>query len=500
MVELSGLVDPGGARLEVSRDAIVQVTQDLRRLRLGDRWPKSFQVSALAYCKLAGYRVLLADEQGLGKTAIALCSILLNGMSPAVVVAPATVLLNWKAEAGYWLPGVPVHRLDRVHRSVPPPGWRGIVVTTWDLLRYHSEALVRLKPKVVIADEAHYVIHPGTERADHFERLVESVPHLMLLTGTPIVNKATELWRLLRLVQPRAWPEATRDAFKELDKEAFDKGLQSRLTRRIRCSLIRRLKTDALEDLEAKLVRPVRINLPADAMRQYKQLEREFDEKVEEGIRDALNSEGWAPPLDCSDPETAFEVEVGKRRARSLSARALVLQTHLRKLVGVLKVPAATRWIVEVIRSGEPVVVFAYHQEVISALADALARRGAAYGVIDGKTPKTRRHSLVGEFQGGKIDALVCSTAAREGITLTRAKHVLRAERWWTSASEDQGADRLHRIGQKRQVEVWELVAAGTIDERMDATVQRKRRITVRTVDHKEAASAPFSDPASKDA
>ncbi len=411
-------------------------------------------------------------------TSTALLRVLLGAHFPAVVICPPSMLLTWKEEAGFWLPGIEVFRLDRVDRYVPQPGWRGVIVTTWNLLRDHSYALARLRPRIIIADEAHYVLNENTERSIHFGQVIQRTPHLLLLTGTPITNRPKDLWRLLHFIDPRAWPEHTQKAFKELGRDDFDKGVQSRLTYRVRQFMLRRMKQQALTDLTAKQYQFLNVQLPDADMQKYLKVEKEFSDWLDTKIRGEVAEE--LPDLEGED----LDAEVAKRSHAALAAQNLVQFGHLRRFVGRLKAPLAASWIVEAVQAREPVVVFAEHQDVIGLIASALGRRGIRYGIIDGKTTKTRRHSLVKEFQDKKvIDVLLCSSAAKEGLTLTRARHVLFAERFLTAASEDQAADRLHRMGQKRDVKVWIMRALRTVDERVDQLVSKKRRIAGRTVD-----------------
>lgn len=480
--ELSGLVDPSKAQHPAAREAVVNVVKGLRKVLRAERWPKPFQISGAAFCELAGDRALIADEQGVGKTITAICRILLKRHFPAVVVAPPTPLLNWKEEFRLWAPGLEVHRLDKVDRWVPRAGFQGVVITTWDLLPYHAEALAKMQPRIVVGDEAHYILNEETERSFYFQHMISKVPHLLLLTGTPQKNRPQELWRLLNLIDPRAWSEVTLPAFKNLNKDDFDRGAQSRLVRRVRQYMVRRLKKDATPELGEKRVQTLLVQIPEAQMAAYREVERRFSEWLEDKIQRELETEEAAGEISFDDDAVrAHEAE--KRFQKALQTKSLVQTGQLRQIVGRLKAPIAARWIVEVARAGEAVVAFAHHEEVIDVISTRLAQSGVKFGVIVGKTPKTRRHSLVKEFQGGKIDVILCSGAAREGVTLTRARHVLFCERFWTPAEEDQAADRVHRISQTREVFIWKMKAVGTMDTRMDEVNVRKRRVISRAVE-----------------
>ncbi len=179
---------------------------------------------------------------------------------------------------------------------------------------------------------------------------------------------------------------------------------------------------------------------------------------------------------------------VALRLERSLSAQSLVKTGYLRRLVGELKAPIAVSWIARAHAAGEVVVVFCEHQPVLLRIVAGCKARRIPVGVIDGSVPKAKRTASIAAFERGDLPVMICSTAAKEGITLVKARHVLLAERFFNAATEDQMVDRLHRIGQTRQVTVWLLHAAGTYDENLAAMVRRKRKIAGRAL-NAEAAS-----------
>lgn len=477
--ELSGLVSPKDARHPVAQQAIIRVTQRLRHIVKSDRWPKPHQITGVAFCELARDRALVCDDMGLGKTSIAILRILAALHLPAVIVCPPSVLLNWKREIELWNTNVPIHRLDKQARPVPHRGWVGIVLTTWDLLTYHLESLIALQPRILVADEAHYALNNEAGRSVALDQIADACPHVLLMTGTPQKNRPQDLWRLLNILDRQAWSEITLPAFKELAKDDFSAALQSRLGKRIRQYMLRRTKDIALRDeLTAKQIRPFLIHIPEERMATYRQVERRFEEWLNAKVRSEIAEEG----LEFTS-EGDLGAEITRRSRKALSSKSLAQVGRLREIVGALKAPYVARWALDAARVHEPVVVFAHHQQVIEIISRELRNHGVKHGLIVGKTPKTRRFSLVNEFQGGKIDVLLCSGAAREGLTLTRARHVMQGERFWTPAEEDQAADRLHRIGQKRDVMVWRAIAVGTYDERMDQVNVRKRVLIRRTVE-----------------
>lgn len=484
--EMSTAVDPSALRHPIARQAVLAATQALRQRLRGTAWPTPYQIVGVAYCALAQDRVLIADEMGIGKTALALCRILLGNHWPAVVVAPAGAAraVWYDVQIPMWLPGVPVRLVDSTRAWIPPSGWRGVVITTWDLLRHHSVGLAAMRPKIVVADEVQYALSESAQRTQHLRILLAASPHVLLLSGTPLVNRGQDLWQVLNLLDPDAWPEDVVPQFREMNRDDFDRGVQTRITRRVAQFMIRRKKENALPDLKAKQINIVHIRLPAPAMVEYRRAARTFAKWLEGVVREKVAEE--RPDLD----EEATETEIDRRLTVALHAEGLVKFGHLCRLVGVAKAPAATRWIRDATRAREPVVVFTRHQEPLHAIAEGLRRAGVSFGLVDGGTPSRKRAEAVRDFQAGRTQVFLASQAAKEGLTLTKARHVLYAERWLTGAAEDQGADRIHRLGQTRDCFVWQLVAAGTIDERVDVLVSRKRRIAGRTVDARTAKPA----------
>lgn len=497
--ELSDCPHPEKVTSPEGRDAVTRVLERLRLLlRTTDRWPKPFQIVALAYCEIAGDRCLIADEQGLGKTPEAICRILLGGHFPAVVVCTASTFSTWQDELAAWAPRVPIWRLDKRRRTLPPAGWRGVVLVTWDLLRDHALGISALRPRILVADEAHNACNLGTDeepvqRTRALAWLLERVPHALLLTGTPIKNTAEELWTLLHMLDPRAWPSP--DAFSDVSQEDIDHGQLTRLRRRLRQYMIRRLKEHVLTDLTAKAYSDVPVLLLPAAMAEYKQVERRFEDWLYRAlaVRVAREAQRLGRPIDT--PELVQEVY--KRAERTLRAEYLAKVGYLRRMVGILKAPHAVDWIARTVANGEGVVAFAEHKEVIDAVAAGLRARGVRFVCLVGKTSKDARRNAVASFKAGDVDVFLASQAAREGLTLTRARHVLRIERWWNPALEDQGDDRVHRISQTRDVHVWVMRAANTIDERMGDINRGKRAIVERVVGGTAHAPAQI-DPGSR--
>jgi SWI/SNF-related matrix-associated actin-dependent regulator 1 of chromatin subfamily A len=414
-----------------------------------------FQWGAVRYA-LDTRRTFLADEQGLGKTVEALATLEADGAYPAIVVCPASLKLNWERECKRWLPHRDVAIVEgRV--AVPPTG--EITILNYEIVATHREALARLRPRAIVVDESHYCKNPQAKRTHAVRRLAETVAPdglRLALTGTPVLNHAEELISQLRVI----------GRLEDFGSGArFSRQFQGRLVEerlhwhlRRRC-FVRRLKSEVLPQLPPK--RQVVVPVALDNEREY----RLAEEDVVAWLREQ--------PLDLG--------ELDARIAATLRAERLAQLGTLQRLAARGKLHAALGWIHDFLASGEPLVVFARHVEVQTAVLERFP--WAAH--IMGRDTLAEREAAVRAFQRAEGPQLiVCATrVASQGITLTRASNVAFLELEWTPALHDQAEDRCHRIGQRDAVTAWYLLAAGSIDETMARLIAHKRGIVAAVTD-----------------
>ncbi len=407
-----------------------------------------FQWAGVRYA-LHARQTFLADEQGLGKTVEALATLEADGAFPAVVVCPASMKLTWEREARHWLPhrsiavingraAVPARAgrsRSSTTRSSPPTAnrWPGPVPALWSI------------------DESHYCKNPRAKRTHAVRALAGAVPDgglRLALTGTPVLNHADELIAQLRVI-------ARLDEFgsgarfsHQFRGPVSEERLHWHLRRHC---FVRRLKSEVLPQLPAK--RQVVVPVTLSNREEYRLAERD----VIEWLR--------TQPLELS--------QLNARIAATLRAERLAQLGALQRLAGRGKLAAALAWIEDFLASGEPLVVFARHQEV----QKAVARRFPDALHLFGQDSLPAREEAIAAFQrpGGPSLLVAATRVAGQGITLTRASNVAFLELEWTPAMHDQAEDRCHRIGQRDAVTAWYLLAAGTIDESMARLIQSKR-------------------------
>lgn len=350
---------------------------------------------------------------------------------PCLVACPASVIHNWAKECRKWAPGIPVTIVGDSSSRLPKK--RGFYISSWSLLDARWPSLTKIGMRTIIADEAHYAKNPDSLRSQAISHLVQSARATMLLSGTPIINTRAELQVLKDLLGTEDPP------------------------------MIRRLLEDVAKDIPPKKRSSVFVRLRDRHQADYTRADQKFEDWLRKE-KEKLLGEGMA------------EVEV----ERALAAEALAKIGYLRRLVGVCKVPAAVDWIARAVRIGEPVVVFLEHQGALRRLEKGLRKQRIRCGIIEGGTTPKQRQKIIDGFQRNHFPVFIGTKAAKEGITLTAARHLLFLERYFTSAEEEQAEDRIRRIGQKHKTTIWYLHALDTVDDRIASIVRAKRRI-VRT-------------------
>ncbi|MGI8594292.1 MAG: SNF2-related protein [Solirubrobacteraceae bacterium] len=414
-----------------------------------------FQRAGVRYA-LEQRRTFIADEQGLGKTIQALAAIHADGAYPAAVVCPASMKLVWEREARSWLPGrdvAVVHGRSGEGWTRAGAGGADVVVLNYEIAEAHLERLTGRELRAVVFDESQYCKDPRRKRtkaAIELSRGADPEALRLALTGTPILNRPSELPSQLRLLDRLGdFGSGARVSRRFRGQEGLER-LHWHL--RAHC-YVRRLKADVLPQLPPKGMATVPVEL--DNEREYRLAEEDVVAWLQ------------AQPLDLRTLEA--------RVASALRAEQLVRLGYLRKLAARGKIASALAWIEDFLSSGESLVVFAHHREVQTALC----RRFPDAAHLLGSDDAGERRDAVDAFQDSDGPPLiVCSMqVASQGLTLTRASNVAFLELDWTPARHDQAEDRCHRIGQESAVTAWYLLAPDTIDESMADVLERKRGV-----------------------
>jgi SNF2 family DNA or RNA helicase len=414
-----------------------------------------FQRAGLEFAEATGGNCLISDQMGLGKTIQALSYLALHpDMRPAVIVCPASLKLNWQREADAWLETedrIEVINGGKVHETTAD-----IVIINYDILKKWLPELHRREAQI-LADESH-ALKGKSQRTKAAKELAATVPHKILLTGTPVLNRPNELWNQLQIIDPDAYPNGRfmswHKRFTAAEKNRFGWDFSGasnldELAASLKTIMIRRTKEQVLPELPAK--RRSTVLIPIDNRAEYNRADKEFLTWVAE-------QKGLESAERVSHVEQLAKVE------------------YLRQIAIRGKMKQALAWIENFLESGEKLVVFATHKETIHALE---REYGTMAVKIDGSVSSEQRQKAVDAFQNDPNVKLFIGNiqAAGVGITLTAASNVVFLELGWTPALMEQAEDRLHRISQKNAVNCWYLLAEKTIDASIAAMLERKREV-----------------------
>ncbi|MBC2694234.1 MAG: DEAD/DEAH box helicase, partial [Desulfobacteraceae bacterium] len=426
-----------------------------------------FQKAGLEFLEATGGNALIADQMGLGKTIQGLSYIAAHpNQRPAVIVCPASLKLNWEREAEMWLETDDT--IQVVKGGKPKPLTGDIVIINYDILKKWVPTLKEYLPQILIFDESHSIKNSKSLRAKAAVELAEVVPHKILLTGTPVLNRPTELWNQLRIIDPYKYPDSNffqwhqRYCDAKKNRWGWDFSGASNLeelAQSLKTIMIRRTKDQVLTELPEK--QRSSIFIPIDNKKEYQTAERNLQEWLAE-------QEGLKPSKRVSSVEHLARIE------------------YLRQIAVKGKLKQSLAWIKTFLEGVEKLVVFATHKKIISALMEEF---GECAVKIDGSVSTEKRQEAVDKFQTDDQVKLFVGNikAAGVGLTLTAASNVAFLELPWTPGDLEQCEDRCHRIGQKNAVGIHYLLAKNTIDVTMAAMVEEKRGVISQITDDKNS-------------
>ena len=425
--------------------------------------------------KLGG---ILADDMGLGKTAQTLALIAHAAErqpegAPFLVVAPTSVVSNWKREAARFTPGLRVVEITATQRKhgkslAAVIAGADIVLTSYAILRLDAEAFADQDWGGLVLDEAQFAKNPASKVHDAARGI--HAPFRIAVTGTPIENNLTELWALLRIVAPGLFPSSREFAEKyrrpiELDHDSERLG---RLRRRVRPFMLRRTKEAVAPELPPKQEQVLEITLDPRHRRIYDtHLQRERQKIL--GLVDDLD-------------RNRFIVFRSLTLLRMLSLDAALIDPDGYANVPSAKLDALLEQLEDVVSEGHQALVFSQFTSFLQRAAERLDAHGISYSYLDGST--RQREKVIDGFRSGEGKVFLISLKAGGfGLNLTEADYVFLLDPWWNPASEAQAVDRAHRIGQTKQVMVYRMVASGTIEEKVMALKLKKGELVSAVMD-----------------
>jgi len=412
-----------------------------------------------------GVGACLADQMGLGKTLQALALILTHATKGAtLIIAPTSVCMNWIDEAAKFAPTLnPVEFTSKDRQdTLDELQSLDLFVCSYGMLQQEEVAkmLAEVEWQTIVLDEAQAIKNMNTKRSQAAMKLQGQFK--LITTGTPIENHLGELWNLFRFINPGLLGSS--DQFSQrfaIPIERYqDKPTKKQLKKLIQPFILRRTKTQVLEELPSR----TEITLHVDMS------------EAETAFYEALRQKAIAK-LAGSDAEAGTKhlqvlAEIMKLRRACCNSRLVMSDSTLPSA----KLELFGEVLQNLLENRHKALVFSQFVDHLHIMRDYLEQNNISYQYLDGSTPAKQRKVRVNKFQGGEGDVFLISLkAGGTGLNLTAADYVLHMDPWWNPAVEDQASDRAHRIGQKRPVTIYRLVTKGTIEEKIVQLHHQKR-------------------------
>jgi superfamily II DNA or RNA helicase len=413
-----------------------------------------------------GVGACLADDMGLGKT-IQVLAILLerapNG--PSLVIAPASVCLNWLDEMQRFTPTLNVIRLEdrRRKNAVQDLKPLDVLVASYGLLIYESDLLTSRTWETIVLDEAQVIKNMKAKRSQVAMTLKGKFR--IITTGTPIENHLGELFTLFNFINPGLLGSSRHffNTFTDPIEKQQDAEARDRLKKIIQPFILRRMKPQVLAELPPLTEILLQVDLyPGEAA---------FYESLRKNTLRLLQT---------------TQAETGRDHQFRMFAEITKLRQaccHSRLVQPASRIPSAKldlfeRLVSDLLENGHKMLVFSQFVEYLSLIREILDHKRIRYRYLDGRTAMRDRKSEISAFQAGDRDVFLISLKAGGlGLNLTSADYVIHMDPWWNPAVEAQASDRAHRIGQERPVTVYRLIARNTIEEKIVALHQHKRNL-----------------------
>ncbi len=443
---------------------------------------RGYQRNGFKWLKLLesyGFGGILADDMGLGKTLQAIAVLLAakqeaenRESKTSLVVAPASLVFNWKDEFERYAPELAVGVISgsQEERQEIIASYKDydVLVTSYDLLKRDISYYEEKEFDYQIIDEAQYIKNHTTAAAKSVKVIKSRVKYA--LTGTPIENRLSELWSIFDYLMPGFLYKY--DTFKkEIETKIVkneDEEAAKRLQRMVAPFILRRLKTDVLKDLPDKLEETRVVAIEGEQRRLYDAQVLHMRQKIakqsgEEFSRNKLQILAELTKLRqiCCDPSLCFE------NYRGESA----------------KTDACIELLQSALDGGHRVLLFSQFTTMLELLENRLQKEGITYYKITGEIPKEKRLQLVKEFNENNVGVFLISLkAGGVGLNLTGADVVIHYDPWWNVAAQNQATDRAHRIGQRKKVTVYKLIVKQSIEEKIQKLQEAKKDLADKVI------------------
>ena len=421
----------------------------------GDRW-----LFNLAYYRLSG---ILADDMGLGKS-LEIITLLKScrTKNPNIIIAPASLTYNWYNEFKKWTPSMEVMLVsgngqtrEKLIGQIKPGQ---TIITSYDYLKRDLELYKKMAFHFVIIDEAQAIKNHQTKNAEAVKEL-KSVSRFAI-TGTPIENSLADLWSIFDFCLPGYLKsyESFRNEFEvEIVKNHNQEALE-KLNHQISPFILRRTKAEVLRELPEKTEQVIYAPMSEEQEKIYNAtLLKARDKILQTGVENKMYIFSMLTRLRqiCCHPSLYVEDYQGDSAKHNL----------------------VNDIIYDAIASNHRMLIFSQFTSMLDILDASLTEKGIRHFKLTGNTPSEERFRLVDEFNNNEEIKvfLISLKAGGTGLNLVGADTVIHYDPWWNFSAENQASDRVHRIGQKNNVQIIKMITKDSIEEKI-LDLQNKKK------------------------
>ncbi len=439
----------------------------------------------LLFLERFGFGGCLADDMGLGKT-VQILALLAGrrarrarrsprsagaprspgspGRQPSLVVVPRSLLYNWREEAARFAPRLTILELHGAERRCDPATLAefDLVLTTYGTLKRDIDLLSAIEFDYCILDEAQAIKNSTTAAARAVRRV--RARHRLVATGTPIENHLGELWSLFEFLNPGLLGRLSNFRAVNGETRKIPQETRERLAMALRPFLLRRTKLQVAPELPAKTEQTLLCELEGTQRRLYDELRDHYRRSLAAKVA----RQGWA--------KSKIHVLEALLRLRQAACHPGLLDP-LRARDESAKFESLLPRLEEILEEGSKALVFSQFTSLLALLKKRLDAKGWTYEYLDGAT--TDRQARVERFQSDAACPLflISLKAGGLGLNLTAAEYVFLLDPWWNPAVEAQAIDRAHRIGQRRPVFAYRLIAKDTVEQKILELQAEKREL-----------------------
>ncbi len=430
---------------------------------------------------------ILADDMGLGKTlqVLVFYEQYVSKEKPSLIVCPSSLMYNWKSEIEKFkidVDAVCVTGTQDVRKDIIKENHE-LYITTYDYLRRDVELYMSMEFEYIVLDEAQFIKNPKTKNAQSVKSLKSK--HRLALTGTPIENGLGELWSIFDFLLP-GYLYSLNYFTKNFEKpiQMGDDKRQAQLQKLVSPFILRRTKKQVLKDLPDKVEKDLWLNFSPEEKQLYlanlAQVNEQLQQQLELEQVDSILILAMMTRLRqiCCEPRMLYENYTGESTKFKMCL----------DLIETLK------------ENDKKVLLFSSFTSIFDSFIEEFDRRGIKYHMITGAVDKKKRKEEVDAFQNDDSNVFLISLkAGGTGLNLTKAQAVIHFDPWWNVSAQNQATDRAYRIGQTKNVLVYQLLMKNTIEEKIYEMQKRKKAMSDLFVENSKGGISTLSKEELKD-